>query len=75
MKVQIAVSMQLQRALHDASRGIRVLSSEKKSLIIHIYIYIYTGASKKLDIMKKLIVFVTFQKGKLSYILGAFHVK
>ncbi len=28
LKVQIAVSMQLQRALHDPSRGIRVLSSE-----------------------------------------------
>ncbi len=28
LKVQIAISMELQRALHDPSRGIRVLSSE-----------------------------------------------
>ncbi len=28
LKVQIAVLMQLQRALHNPSRGIRVLSSE-----------------------------------------------
>ncbi len=28
LKVQIAVSMQLQMALHDPSRGIRFLSSE-----------------------------------------------
>ncbi len=28
LKVQIAVSMQLQRALHEPSRGITVLSSE-----------------------------------------------
>ncbi len=28
LKVQIAVSMQLQRALHDPSQGIRILSSK-----------------------------------------------
>ncbi len=42
LKDQIAVSMLLQRALHDPSRGVRVLSSEKichlKKIIIIIYI-------------------------------------
>ncbi len=42
LKVQTAVSMLLQRALHDPSREVRVLSSEKfshlKKKIIIIYI-------------------------------------
>ncbi len=41
LKVQIAVLVQLQRALHDPSRGIRVLSSQTMSFSKKLkYIYI-----------------------------------
>ncbi len=45
LKVQTALSMQLQRALHDPSHGIRVLSSETIGHFLNkrkIYIYFLT---------------------------------
>ncbi len=42
LKVQIAVSMQLQMALHDPTQGIRVLCSKTISHFLKQYIYILT---------------------------------
>ncbi len=41
LKVQIAVSVQLQKALYDPSRGIRVLSSEKIGHFQFFFFYLY----------------------------------
>ncbi len=44
LTVQIAVSIQLQRALHDPSRGISVLSSETIGHNKKMYILLTTNA-------------------------------
>ncbi len=51
LKVQIVVSIQLQRTLHDPSQGINVLSSELISNFL-IYMYIYTHTHTQVHLNK-----------------------